>query len=242
MDLRWRLVVVTGGAAGLGREIALRFARAGAGVLVVDRDAPAAEATAALVRAHRVRAWAFGADVCDEDDLRLLAGRVRDLGGADVLVNNAGGWTPREQFPQAAPDEWSRTLDLNLRAPMRLTQLFLDGLDDRRGRSDDPGAVVNVSSSAALGADPYGSPEYAAAKAGLIRFTTAMAGPDVAGRARVTAVVPGWVGLPRAHAEWDALDPAERATLAPLVPPEAVAGTVLELAVRGAAGSVVEML
>lgn len=242
MDLRWRTVVVTGAASGLGREVALRFGRAGAGVVVVDRDTTGAEETADLVRACRVKAWSFAVDLCDDDELPLLAGRLRDLGGADVLVNNAGGWTPGEQYPAADPAAWSRTLDLNLRVPMRLTQLFLDALPDRRGRTDEPGAVVNVSSSAAVGTDPYGSPEYAAAKAGLVRFTTAMARPDVASRARVTCVVPGWIGLDRAQREWAALDPAERATLPPLVPPAEVASTVVDLATRGPAGTVVEML
>lgn len=225
MHLRWRTVVVTGAGAGLGREIALRFARAGAGVVAVDRDRAAADDTAGLLRACRVQAWSVQADVTSEDDLGLLAARLRDLGGADVLVNNAGGWTPGDQFPDAAPESWSATLDLNLRAPMRLTQLFLDGLDDRRGRvgePGEPGAVVNVSSSAALGDEPYGSSEYAAAQAGLVRFTTSMARPEVAARARVTCVVPGRVALARA--------------------PFRVAGAVVDLAQRGAAGTVVELL
>ena len=241
MHLRWRLAVVTGAGDGLGREIALRLARVGAGVLVVDRDLAAAEETAEQVRASRVKAWALQADVCVDADLVDLAARARDLGGIDVLVNNAGGWTPGEQFPLARPDDWSRTLDLNLRAPMRLTQLVLDGLDHRRGRRDEPAAVVNVSSSAGLGTAAYGSPEYAAAKAGLIRFTTAMGGPEIAARARITCVVPGWVGLPRAQRQWDDLDPAVRADLPPLIPPSRVAGTVVDLLAHGDAGQVVEI-
>ncbi len=241
MQLRWRLVVVTGAGAGLGREIALRFARAGAGVLAVDRDLAAADETAALVRACRVTSWSLQADLCSEEEVALVAARALDLGGADVLVNNAGGWTPGEQYPRAPAAGWSATLDLNLRAPMLLTQHFLDGIDRRPGRATEPGAVVNVASSAGLGRAGYGSPEYAAAKAGLVRFTTAMATPEIAGRARVTCVVPDWVGLPRAERQWARLSPEEQAGLPPLIAPREVTGVVLELAERGAAGTVVEL-
>ena len=194
LELRYTLALVTGGGGGLGRELAVALSRRGAAVLVADRDLDAAQETVALVERARVRGWAHQGDLADEHDVRLLAARARDLGGADVLVNNAGSWSPGEQYPAADPAVWSRTLDLDLRSPMLLTQLFLDGLDERRGRRQ-PGAVVNVASSAALGAAPYASPEYAAAKAGLIRFTTALGGLEAA---RVMAVVPGWIGLPRA--------------------------------------------
>jgi 3-oxoacyl-[acyl-carrier protein] reductase len=242
MHLRWRLAVVTGGGSGLGREICLRLGRAGAGVVVADRDAGAAEAVAAEVRASRVRAWAWQVDVADVTELELLADRARDLGGADLLVNNAGGWVPGEQYPAASRAAWSASLDLNLRSPMLLTQFFLADVEHRRGRNDEPGAVVNVASEAGLGRGGYASPEYAAATAGLIRFTTALARPDVARLARVTCVVPGWIGLDRAHEELAATGPDERAAQPPLVPPGLVARTVVDLLERGAPGTVVELL
>ena len=241
MEIRYSLAVVTGAGGGLGRELAVALARRGVAVLAADRALDAAEETAGLVREHRVSGWAFGCDVTEEGDLRALAGRARDLGGADVLVNNAGGWTAGEQYPAAPYDAWSRTLDLNLRAPMLLTQLFLDDLDRRRGPRR-VAAVVNVSSSAALGTDGYGSPEYAAAKAGLIRFTTALGDPATAERARVMAVVPGWIGLPRAHEQWAELTDEERAAQGPLVPPAEVCRAVVDLVARGRAGQVVELL
>ncbi|WP_167880383.1 SDR family NAD(P)-dependent oxidoreductase [Nocardioides guangzhouensis] len=242
MHLRWRLAVVTGGGSGLGREICLRLGRAGVGVLVADRDATTAESVAAEVRESRVKAWPWQVDVTDAGELDLLAARMRDLGGADLLVNNAGGWTDGDQYPAAPPEAWAATLDLNLLAPMRLTQLFLADVGQRRGRSEEPGAVVNVASEAGLERAGYGSPEYAAAKAGLIRLTTALARPDVARLARVTCVVPGWIGLDRARAELAVMDPAERDAQAPLVPPGQVAQTVVDLLERGAAGTVVELL
>jgi NAD(P)-dependent dehydrogenase (short-subunit alcohol dehydrogenase family) len=242
LHLRWKLAVVTGGGSGLGRELAVGLARLGVRVVVADRDGDAAEATAGLVRAARVQAFVVQADLTDEDDVRMLAARARDLGGADVLVNNAGGWTPGDaQFPTAPLDAWSRTLDLNLRTPMLLTQLFLADLPTSDDAADTAPAVVNVASSAALGREGYGSPEYAAAKAGLVRLTTALADPATRRRARVMAVVPGWIGLDRAVAEWEALPASQREGLDPLVPPDHVVRVVLDLVSAGHAGRVVEL-
>ena len=86
MHLRWKLCVVIGGGGGAGHEVCLRLARAGAGLLVADLDAGAAEATAELARSSRVSAWSLRTDPADDHELDLLADRARDLGGADLLV------------------------------------------------------------------------------------------------------------------------------------------------------------
>ncbi len=242
MEIRFSLAVVTGAGAGLGRELAVAFARRGVAVVAADRDASAAAETADLVRSARVSGWSFTCDVAEEAELRALAARAVDLGGADILINNAGGWTAGDaQYPRAPYPAWSATLDVNLRGPMLLTQLFLDDLERRRGPQRH-GAVVNIASSAGVGGAGYGSPEYAASKAGLIRLTTALAHPDTAARARVMAVVPGWIGLPRAHDQWASLSEEERAGLPPLIPPAEVTRVVLGLVEHGRAGEVVELL
>jgi NAD(P)-dependent dehydrogenase (short-subunit alcohol dehydrogenase family) len=101
------------------------------------------------------------------------------------------------------------------------------------------GAVVNIGSSGGEGEDPYGSPEYAAAKAGIRRFTASLgARQDV----RVMGVVPGWIGLDRAHREWTALTPDQQREIGPLIPPEAIANTVVSLLDHGRSGEIVEIL
>ncbi|MBC9732751.1 SDR family NAD(P)-dependent oxidoreductase [Nocardioides marmotae] len=87
MLLRWKLGVVVGGGSGAGHEVCLRLARSGCGVLVIDPDAAAAEATAEEVRRSRVSGWSLQADPAGEPgDDQLVTGRARDLGGADLLV------------------------------------------------------------------------------------------------------------------------------------------------------------
>ncbi|HMM93596.1 SDR family oxidoreductase [Phycicoccus sp.] len=237
MDLTGCLAVVTGAGAGLGEVVARAAAARGCRVLVADRDGEAAERVAAGLRTTGGRARGVACDVLLDDDLERLAAEADAEGGAALLVNNAGGWGDAPaQYPEADPDEWSAVLALNLRAPMLLLQRCLPGLR-RHG-----GAVVNVASSGALGRAPYGSPPYGAAKAGLIRLTTSLGGPATGG-VRVTCVVPGWVGLPRALEEWDALTVTERSGRPALVPPEHVAATVLDLAADDApGGTVVELL
>ena len=152
-------------------------------------------------------------DVSEENDVRRLFTEVDGVGGSRLLVNNAGGWLPGPQFPET--EGWRRGLSLNLVMPMLATQLALPLMVGG-------GAVVNVSSSGGWDSTPYGSPEYGAAKAGLIRFTTAVA--DFADRfgVRVSCVVPHWIGLPRAVEEFEQMDPEARARSGGLVEPGVV--------------------
>ncbi|MEO6412852.1 MAG: SDR family oxidoreductase [Pedococcus sp.] len=238
MELQGRVVVVTGAASGLGESITRAFAEAGSHVVVADRDGATALNLVAELRAQGHTATGCECDVTEEDDLRRLVAVAEGLGGVDVLVNNAGGWGGRPlQYPDAPPEDWSAVLDLNLRAPMRLLQL---ALADMRGRGE--GAIVNVASSAGIEASAYGSPPYAVAKAGLVRLTTTLASLADEGT-RVTCVVPGWIGLPRAHAERAALSEQDRERSPELVPPELAADEVVRLVREDTrAGTVVELL
>jgi NAD(P)-dependent dehydrogenase (short-subunit alcohol dehydrogenase family) len=195
--------LVTGAAAGTGRAIARRLADEGARVVVADLD-PRGESVARELGGRFVRA-----DVTDPDP--------RLFGGLDILVNNAGGGHAPPHYPQAPADVWGAKLDLNLRAPMLATQLAL-----REGVR----AIVHVASSAGHEDTPHPLPEYAAAKAGLIRFTTALATPP---GVRINCVVPGWILTERAVAELRAMTAEERAAAPPAIPLEDVAAAVVRL-------------
>jgi NAD(P)-dependent dehydrogenase (short-subunit alcohol dehydrogenase family) len=104
---------------------------------------------------------------------------------------------------------------------MLATQLALEPMRRAGG-----GAVVNIASTAALGDEPYASPEYGAAKAGLIRFTTALRETD---GARVNCVVPDWIRTDRAEAELAAMTPEERAAAPAPLSLETLTDTVVAL-------------
>ena len=186
MELNGTIAIVTGAGSGLGREIALGLAGAGAGVVIADLDPRAAEETARLVREHGVPARAVVTDIRDPEEAYRLVRLAGADGGPHILVNNAGGWTPGGQYPAALPEDWLATIALNLTIPMLLSQLVLEPMRELGG-----GAIVNIASSAGLGDDGYGSPEYAASKAGLIHLTKRMAMHLIQHRIATTAIAPG---------------------------------------------------
>jgi NAD(P)-dependent dehydrogenase (short-subunit alcohol dehydrogenase family) len=222
VQLDGRVAVVTGGGAETGRAIALRLAAGGALVVVADIDLAAAEGTVRAIEEQSGHAAAIAVDVTDDGAVRrMIEFAGRDGGGPHVLVNNAGGWGAAN-YPEAAPEQWSATLDLNLRSAMLATQLALEPM-----RASGGGVVVNIASTAGIGTDAYASPDYGAAKAGLIRFTTALADLRERMNVRVNCIVPDWIATDRAHGELERMTAAERAAAGPLVPMADVVAAVI---------------
>jgi NAD(P)-dependent dehydrogenase (short-subunit alcohol dehydrogenase family) len=217
MDLAGATAIVTGAAVGTGRAIAERLAAEGTDVVVADVDERGGAATVARIGGKKARF--VRADMLAPADIDAL---IDGAAGLRVLVNNAGGGghVP-PHFPDATPAQWGATLDLNLRSAMLATQLALEPMRRAGG-----GAIVNIASTAGLGSAPYGSPEYGAAKAGLIRFTTAF---RERGGVRVSCVVPGWVLTERAEGELAAMTPDERAAAPEPIPLEALTDAVVAL-------------
>jgi NAD(P)-dependent dehydrogenase (short-subunit alcohol dehydrogenase family) len=223
MNIRDRIAVVTGGGgAGTGRAIAMRLASGGAEVVVADIDEEGGRETVRLIEAQGGRAAFVRADMTSEADVRgMVAFAGETFGGLDILVNNAGA-TPEPHFPEAPVEHWSRYLDLNLRGPMLAIQATLEAFARRGG-----GAVVNIASVAGLGYAPHSSPEYSAAKAGLIRLTATLAPLAERANVRVNCIVPNWIGTDEVKREIAAMTPEERAEVPDqLTPPEEIADAV----------------
>jgi NAD(P)-dependent dehydrogenase (short-subunit alcohol dehydrogenase family) len=217
-----KVAIVTGGAGGLGWFLTRRFCSTGAHVVVGDIDATAGRQLVGTIEVEGGRATFVSADASDANGVRSLILQAAELGQVEILINNAGGWLPGPQYPDS--DRWFLSLDLNLRMPMLATQLCLPLIEAGGG-----GAVVNVASSGGLEPVGYRSPEYAAAKAGLIRFTTAVRDAALRRKVRVSCVVPHWIGLDRAVQEFEQMSPEQRADSGGLVAPQTVADVVLQL-------------
>jgi NAD(P)-dependent dehydrogenase (short-subunit alcohol dehydrogenase family) len=215
VEIPGKNAVVTGGGAGIGRAIAACLAGHGAEVLVADVDEQAGRRVA-----DELGGTFAAADVTRESDAEAIAADV------DILVNNAGGYD-EPVFPDASPSHWTRTLELNLRSAMLTIHFAVPAMEARGG-----GAIVNIASTAGLGLAPHPSPEYAAAKAGLMRLTACLA-PLAERGIRVNCVCPYTVGTDAVHreiaesaAEGRPLPPPLEATL---LEPEEVADAVLRL-------------
>jgi NAD(P)-dependent dehydrogenase (short-subunit alcohol dehydrogenase family) len=184
LGLRGARVIVTAGAAGIGRAIAAGFRGEGARVWVCDADAGAVAAVAAAFPD-------IGAEVCDVTDRPAVAAffarATADLGGLDVLVNNAGIAGPTAAVDDVAPEEWDRTLDVCLTGQFNFARLAAPLLRDSANAS-----IINVSSVAGRCGFALRSP-YAAAKWGVIGFTKSLAIELGRDGVRVNAILPGIV-------------------------------------------------
>jgi NAD(P)-dependent dehydrogenase (short-subunit alcohol dehydrogenase family) len=188
-DLTGKVAVVTGGTRGIGLMIARGLLQAGASVYISSRKPEAGEAAVAELAAHG-RVVSVPADLARGEECTRLAAEIgRSEERIHVLVNNAGAtWgAPLEEFPASA---WDRALDLNLKAPFRLTRAFLPLLE-AAGTADDPARVINIGSIDALRVPEFPTYSYSASKAGVHQLTRVLARELGPRHITVNAVAPG---------------------------------------------------
>mgnify|MGYP001200292272 CR=1 FL=1 len=179
-----RVVVVTGGARGIGRAIVDRFVAEGATVIVGDLNDPETVGAGLDVTGHRE--W-IPLDVTDEVSVLEFAKSAHaGHGGVDVLVNNAGVMANRSVADETVAD-WDLTMAVNLRGPFLMVKHLLPLMEGR----DDP-AIVNIGSIEGLGANARHA-SYVASKAGVHGLTRALAVDLGPVGIRCNAVAPGWV-------------------------------------------------
>lgn len=178
-----RVVVVTGGAQGLGLAYAERLAAAGARVAIADIDGDAVERVAAP------GITAMQADVTDPRDVdRLIAVTTSDVGPIDALINNAGGaLVPRRDFETMDLADWRRVLDVNLTSQWICASAVVPAM-----KTAGQGKIINVTSTVVGRGAPAGMVPYIAAKGGVIGFTRALAHELGPHGITVNAIAPGF--------------------------------------------------
>ena len=183
-NMEGKVALVTGAAAGLGRATALKLAKAGADVCLVDIDGDGLARVADEVHACDVRALALSADLSvSESCASVVADAVRAFARLDALCNVAAVMIPRHAEAMTAA-EFQTTLAVNLAAPYFLFQAAAPHLLEVKG------AVVNVASVAGIAAQAYNA-AYCASKAGLIHMTKSLAMEYMKREIRINAVAPG---------------------------------------------------
>ncbi|HTI46940.1 MAG TPA: SDR family oxidoreductase [Casimicrobiaceae bacterium] len=200
-ELEGRVILVTGGARGLGAAICGELADAGATLLVADRSERAHE-TAQAARAQGVAADALIGDIGDEAQVRRFIAHARDAhGGLDAVINNAGIDVTTD-IESLEVEQWDAVLRTNLRAPFLIAKLALPLLRERKGD------IVNVASTAAKRAWPNAA-AYHASKWGLLGLTYALHAELRPLGVRVTAVVAGGMRTPFLLDRFPDLDPSK---------------------------------
>jgi meso-butanediol dehydrogenase / (S,S)-butanediol dehydrogenase / diacetyl reductase len=190
--LKDKRVLITGGASGIGAATAARFLEEGAAVVVLDRDA---KGRAQIQSQLPKLAGTVDADVSNLKQVQAaFADALRLMGGVDVLINNAG-ISIRHNFLDITPEEWDKTIAVNLTGVFYVAQTAARHMWERGS-----GVILQTASTNGVMGYPFYA-DYNATKAGVIELTRSMA-LELAPKVRVCAVAPGYVLTPMQRAEY----------------------------------------
>lgn len=188
MRLKDKVAIVTGGGSGIGRAIALAYAREGAHLAIVDIKTSHAEKVKKKIEALKCRAIAIPCDVSQKEDVtRMVRRTVKEFGTVDILVNNAG-ITIRSRVVDMRFEDWDRTMAVNLRGPFLCAQAVLPYMMRQKS-----GKIINISSDSGKKGWATGG-AYCASKFGLLGLTESLS-KEVADDygINVNAICPGFV-------------------------------------------------
>jgi NAD(P)-dependent dehydrogenase (short-subunit alcohol dehydrogenase family) len=190
MRLHGKVAVITGGASGIGRATAVRFAREGAKVTIFDRDIVSGKEVAQDIRASGHPALFLPVDVSIEEQVREgIAKASAQFGDLHILVNNAAAFVFGTY--DVPPSEWDRVLSVNVKGAALCTKYAVEGMIRNSG-----GAIVNVNSISGFVAQERSLP-YNTSKAALLGLNRCLAMDLAAHNIRVNAVAPGCIDTPQ---------------------------------------------
>jgi NAD(P)-dependent dehydrogenase (short-subunit alcohol dehydrogenase family) len=200
-DFSGKTALVTGATKGIGREVALAFAESGCSIAAIGRNLEALAKLDAEIKAKGVECFTFRADLANpEECLGMAEYFLKETGGIDILINNAGISFP-ERIVDLDLNHWDATLAVNLRAPVLVTKVVAAHMIERK-----KGVIVNISSNAGVaGIEEHAA--YCASKFGLLGLTKVMAVELGPFNIRVNAVAPTVVLTPMGTQVWG--DPAK---------------------------------
>ena len=186
-ELKDKVALVTGGARGIGKAVALELAMKGCHVVVSDLDMENAEKTAYEIKSKGVRSLAVKSNVAESADVDILIKKVLEIfGRIDILINNAG-ITRDTLLMRMEEADWDLVLGVNLKSAFLCTKhIIRTMMKQRSGKIINMASVVGVMGNA-------GQSNYAASKAGLIGFTKSVAKEVAARNIQVNAVAPGFI-------------------------------------------------
>jgi 3-oxoacyl-[acyl-carrier protein] reductase len=178
-----KIVLITGGGQGIGKGIALAFAKAGASLAIVGRDPAALEETQKEIRSFGGECRCFQGDISDEQACREIVEKVlHTYERIDVLINNAGIMR-RESTLDTSNDDWRSVIDVNLNGVFYLSKLVLAGMKESKA-----GNIINITSANGVTPHPNASPSYGASKAAVTYLTRHFAMEFAGDGIRVNAI------------------------------------------------------
>jgi NAD(P)-dependent dehydrogenase (short-subunit alcohol dehydrogenase family) len=186
MLLKDRIAIVTGGAKGIGRGIALKFAQEGCDVVVNARHIEGAQKVAAEIKSLGRKSLAIAADVSKSAAVNdMVARTIKEFGKIDILVNNAGGISGDAKLEETSEEEWDSVIDVNLKGQFLCCKAVVPYMKKKKY-----GKIINISSMGAIH-PPAPIVHYHAAKGGVLGLTTNLAFELAPFNITVNAILPG---------------------------------------------------